>query len=231
MVRATALVVLALLLAACDSPSDHRTSAPAPSLRLGHAARLVALPKSQLEQCRSSALLRPACPRLVPRTEAPYLSDLSHQPPNSGLTLDVFDLQRGGENSSRPGSARPPGFAHLTVVAGEVAQIAGFAQPLHGTPVSLKAGLMRKERKHALFFGRVRWGGRTGSLFLAPPFIYGGQLGNHVCFRWRRQNTNYLMSLHGWEPLPDAVATLRAIVAATYRHPRRPGSPLMLRQS
>jgi hypothetical protein len=152
---------------------------------------------------------------MVPRTGAPYLSHLSRQPPGSGLTLDVFDLERGGEDSRRPGNARPPAFAHLTLLAGDVEQIAGFAQPLDGTPVSLKTGLMRKERKQALFFGRVRWGGRTGSLFLAPAFIYGGQLGNHLCFRWRGQNRDYLISLHAWEPLPDAAATLRAIVAAT----------------
>jgi hypothetical protein len=216
MVRATGLVVLALALAACNTsgPND-RTRRPVPRVTLGQAAPLVAVPRSQLEQCEKSALLRSACPRLVPRTEAPYLSHLSRQPPGSGLTLDVYDLERGGEDPRRPGNARPPAFAHLTVLAGEVEQIAGFAQPLTGTPVSLKTGLMRKERKQALFFGRVRWGGRMGSLFLAPPFIYGGQLGNHLCFRWRGQNTDYLISLHAWEPLSDAAATLRAIVAAT----------------
>jgi hypothetical protein len=129
--------------------------------------------------------------------------------------MHVFDLERGGEDPRRPGSARPPRVAHLTIVAGAVDRLTPFAQPLDGEPVSLGSGLMRRKRSQALFFGRHRWGGRTGALFLAPPFIYGGQLGNHLCYRWRERGIDYLVSLHGWEPLPDAAATLRAIVAST----------------
>ena len=74
---------------------------------------------------------------------------------------------------------------------------------------------MTRPRTSALFFGRVRWGGKDGALFLAPPLLHGGQLGNHLCFRWRSNGTDLLISLHGWEPLPDAAATLEAIVEST----------------
>jgi hypothetical protein len=126
--------------------------------------------------------------------------------------MHVFDLERGGEDPRRPGRARLPAVAHLTIVAGNVDGVAAFVQPLAERAVPLRAGLMRRKRTEALFFGRVRWGGKDGALFLAPPFLYGGQIGNHLCFRWRSNQTDFVISLHGWEPLPAAVATLQAVV-------------------
>jgi hypothetical protein len=39
-------------------------------------------------------------------------------------------------------------------------------------------------------------------------------LGNHLVFRWGTDR-RYVVSLHAWEPLAEAAATLRAIVAST----------------
>jgi hypothetical protein len=40
-------------------------------------------------------------------------------------------------------------------------------------------------------------------------------LGNHLVFRWREGRREYVVSLHAWEPLTEAAATLKAIVAST----------------
>lgn len=145
---------------------------------------------------------------------APYLSHLSRQSAHGATTFHTLDLERGGEDPRHPERSRPPLVAHLVISAGDVEKGDPFAHPLHGRAVPLRAGLMRTKRERALFFGRVRWGEHDGALFLAPPVLFGGQLGNHLVFEWRQGKTSYLISLHSWEPLPDTAATLRAIVAS-----------------
>jgi hypothetical protein len=56
--------------------------------------------------------------------------------------------------------------------------------------------------------------GLSGDLILAPSYPRGGMLGNHLVFRWGSKR-RYVVSLHAWEPLLEAEATLRAIVAST----------------
>jgi hypothetical protein len=75
-------------------------------------------------------------------------------------------------------------------------------------------GLMRLARARPISFGRVRWSGLSGDLFLAPSYPRGGMLGNHLVFRWGSER-RYVVSLHAWEPLLEAEATLRAIVGST----------------
>ena len=50
---------------------------------------------------------------------------------------------------------------------------------------------------------------------LATPHLHGGVLGNHVVFRWRERGVDFLVTLHAWKPLLEAVATLRAVVTST----------------
>jgi hypothetical protein len=66
----------------------------------------------------------------------------------------------------------------------------------------------------AVSFGPVTWGGHDGVLFLAPPFLHGGQLGDHLVFEWGETNDRHVYSLHAWKPLADTAATLKAIVEA-----------------
>ena len=108
-------------------------------------------------------------------------------------------------------------MAHLTVVAGAVERGDPFEHPLGGDARPLRPGLLKTKRVEPLFFGRTRWAGRDGALFLAPPFLNGGQLGNHLCFRWSENGRDYLISLHAWEPLPNTAATLRAVVSSALR--------------
>ena len=79
---------------------------------------------------------------------------------------------------------------------------------------------MFRDRKRAIAFGTVRWGGRNGRLYLAPPYLYGGMMGNHLIFRWREGGRSYALGLHAWEPLREAAATLRAIVGSLPRQSR-----------
>ena len=78
--------------------------------------------------------------------------------------------------------------------------------------VTLRDGLMRRARSRTYALGPARWGGRAGRLYLAASYPRGGWLGNHLIFRWRTGRSDYVVSLHAWEPLTETAATLRAIV-------------------
>lgn len=51
-----------------------------------------------------------------------------------------------------------------------------------------------------------------GILYLAPPFLFGGQLGNHLVYRWHVGRIEYAVTLHAWVRLAQAIETLRAVV-------------------
>jgi hypothetical protein len=197
--------VAALALAAC---SDETSTGQAPNtereVEAGTAAHIVPLAPSKLSQCRRSARLRNKCPLLVPRVHAPCVSHLSE-----GGPVALFDLERG-----LPGHA-PPHGAHITVGAGEVERIDPFEHPnATAQAVALADNVLAEERREAVSFGRVRWGDREGVLFLAPPFLYGAQLGDHLVFEWRKTDERFLYSLHAWRPLADTAATLKEMVEA-----------------
>jgi hypothetical protein len=121
----------------------------------------------------------------------------------------LFDLERGV-----PGQA-PPRAAHITVGAGQVERSDPFAHPGRSDPASAPSdSLLDEDRRTAISFGPVTWGGHDGVLFLAPPFLHGGQLGDHLVFEWGEANDRHVYSLHAWKPLADTAATLKAIVEA-----------------
>jgi hypothetical protein len=175
---------------------------------------LVPLAPKRVAYCERSALLRVACPRLVPRVRGAYVSHLAVDPAGWRYRFDLFNLERGGEYPGQPELNRPPRMAHLVIAGGEVERSAPVFDLVHARRVRLRYGLMRSRRDRTLSFGRVRWKGLTGDLFLAPSYPRGGMLGNHLVFRWSAER-RYVVSLHAWEPLTEAAATLRAIVAST----------------
>jgi len=177
---------------------------------------LVALAPKKLAHCRKAALLRAACPRLVPRVRAEYLNHLAVEGEGTRFSLATFNLERGAEYRDAPEHNRPPRMAHLVVVGGHVERSAAgvFDNLRH---VALRDGLMRRTRERSLGFGTMQWSGHAGQLFLAPSYPRGGMLGNHLVFRWRTGRREYVLSLHAWEPLTEAAATLRAVVASTDR--------------
>lgn len=182
------------------------------------AVELVPLSPRRLAHCRRSALLRPACPRLVPRVRAAYLSRLATNLLGRGSAqrLAAFGLERGGEDLSRPERNRPPRTAHLEIAAGEVGALstAAFAPPRRAR---LRNGLLLVDRARSLDLGPWRVAMRRGRLLLVPASPPGGALGNHLVFRWREDGVDLVVSLHAWEPLREAASTLRAVVASTGR--------------
>jgi hypothetical protein len=218
MVRHALVAVVAVLAVAACSGEANTEGSPntAPSttpeeqakavraVKTGTAARLVSLAPQELSPCRRSARLRNICPVLVPRVRTPYLSHLS-----DGEPFALFDLERG-----LPGHA-PPRGAHITVGAGDVERIDPFEHPnATEEAAALADHVLLAERREAVSFGRVRWGAHEGVLFLAPPFLYGAQLGDHLVFEWGEGDERFLYSLHAWKPLADTAATLKKMVEA-----------------
>ena len=84
-------------------------------------------------------------------------------------------------------------------------------------PVRPHDGLWRATRPRAPFLGRIRWGTQIAQLILAPSYPAGGMMGDHLIFFYRAHGHDYLLSLHGWEPFLQVVATLQVIVLSTQR--------------
>jgi hypothetical protein len=210
--RAAALLFLLLAASACGgggaderraaSTAPGTTSAPEPPGTTTVPepptpdVALVPTPENALAACRSSPLLRRACPQLVP--EAPY----DRRPevyvvelrPGGRSAPETFNLQWGAEDPSRPERNRPPRLSHLVVVAGR-----------SGTTLrGVETRVLR----------RTTWEGRRGRLLLAAPYPRGGLMGDHLIFRWRDGRREYAASLHAWEPFQETVNTLEAVVAS-----------------
>jgi hypothetical protein len=106
---------------------------------------------------------------------------------------------------------------HLTIVAGPRPSnlFGGTAFPGPRRTARLVNGLDTATRRKPLLFGPRRWGGHLGSLFLAPSYPFGGQIGGHLTFWWRKGPNGYVVSLHAWEPLRECARVLQAVVAST----------------
>jgi hypothetical protein len=122
----------------------------------------------------------------------------------------------------------PGGIVHVVLYAGKLGGPKGthsgpsdsafaFDWPKNHRASAIRNGLLREKRTEAVFLGRFRWAGRSGSLVLAPPEELGGIVGDHIVFRWREGNVEYALSLHAWEPFIEAVASLRAVTESAAR--------------
>jgi hypothetical protein len=76
--------------------------------------------------------------------------------------------------------------------------------------------LLRPDRSRAVLLLRARWAGHKGEVVLAPPVPFGGEMGDHLIFRWKTKGVDYAFSLHSWAPLSEAVAMLKALVASAH---------------
>lgn len=175
---------------------------------------MMSLSSAVSDRCHSSRILRPACAKRIPRVTGGLAVSESYVRANG---FAVFDLQRGAPYERRTRLNRPPGVLHLTIVAGPKPGnlFGGMAFPGAKATAMLENGLDVGTRRQPLLFGTRRWSGRTGSLFLAPSYPLGGQIGGHLTFWWRRNGTGYVVSLHAWEPLQECARVLKAIVAST----------------
>jgi hypothetical protein len=186
-------------------------------------ASLIRAPRPFVAHCRQSAVLRTACPSTVPAVTEPYRARTFSRAPRGEFA--TFDAQSGALHPDASPENRPPRFAHIVIEAGDLRHAyQTFAYPQSGRPVRVVAGLLRSSPRmraarehipHALFIGEFRWGGRTGTVTLAPPDRYVDSLiAGHFAFRWTQGDRDYVVSLHAWEPAPEALATLRAVVAS-----------------
>lgn len=132
-----------------------------------------------------------------------------------GERYDLLDLNGLPERGDR----RQPRARHLVLLASRYglrrARALGvFRDWPTGRATGVRDGLTRRRRDRPLLLARPTWGGRRGELVLDRPYPNGGITGSHLLFRWQRRGVDYAVSLHEWEPLREAVATLRAIVAS-----------------
>jgi hypothetical protein len=123
-----------------------------------------------------------------------------------------------GLPGKRPGSGRtrPPQYVHIVIYAarGPIEQkLFPFAWP-HDQAQSMSNRLLRPKRQRPISFGSVRWAGLNGHLVLAPPLLFGGEVGDHLIFHWKAAGIEHAFSLHSWTPLRETVATLKALVAS-----------------
>ncbi|MEZ5098591.1 MAG: hypothetical protein R3C15_02030 [Thermoleophilia bacterium] len=172
---------------------------------------LVATPARARRRCERILLLAPACPSRV--AKVPDWNVFARRFRTSGFA--VWDFWHGAADTPRPEQARPPAAFHLVLIAGKLDDaLGGFQLPSNGSPTPIQDGLMRQDRTAGVFFGTFRWGRRTGSLVLAPPYPNAGEQSNRLIFTWRHKGRTYAVGIHGWEPFTETVQTLRRIVAA-----------------
>jgi len=171
---------------------------------LALALPLEPLPSVGARDCRSSPLLRPACPRLVPAGVYRRSGIFVARGRDFGGGHDVFSA----EAVPQPGGQ--PVTRHVVVYAGTRLPFAGVERL---RAVGLRNGLTRRgPLAGPRLLGRPTWNGRRGLLVLWKPYPNGGMDGNHLVFLWRDGRIDRAVTLHEWEPLRQAAATLRAIV-------------------
>jgi hypothetical protein len=199
-----ALAVVLVALASGCGGAESEPRGPISTRAAVEPVDLVAMRAEAASACAGSGLSA-ACPRLVPKAPYDPRSPIykARVFPGEPGAPETFTLQWGGE-SRRPERNRPPRMAHLVVTSGAL----GFEV----VPGDLRTGLVRLERPHGLLLDRPTWAGKRGQLVLAPPYPLGGIEGNHLAFLWTEGAAKYRVSLHAWEPLPEAVATLQAVV-------------------
>ncbi|HEY1514028.1 MAG TPA: hypothetical protein VGF66_09770 [Gaiellaceae bacterium] len=168
-------------------------------------------PAYVLGYCKKSRRLSLACPHLLPRMSQPS----PHWEVNvclvghagcAGLTWDDLSLVDGGYGT------RPPVWSHVIVQAGNLRHAFPFRYPTSGRRIGHLDGLFALPRARAIFVGTFTWGGRRGTVVLAPDFPAGGEQGDHLIFRWRNGGIDFAVGLHGWEPLSQTFSTLHQMV-------------------
>ena len=159
-----------------------------------------------MRACRSLRT-RSICPTLIPSGPTNYVSMLFEPRWRSshGQSDDLLSVEWGAPRPD-PAQNRPPAFAHLELAAGGLS-LAGHVDAEAVVPRDgMMAGRESEASAPAVRLASSNWRGHHGSLVLGDCF------GNHLCYRWRQEGTNFQVDLHGWEPFTESVATLRRIV-------------------
>ncbi|MEJ7569828.1 MAG: hypothetical protein WKF41_16380 [Gaiellaceae bacterium] len=176
--------------------------------------RMIALPPSVMAACAEFDLPT-SCP-----VRLPYVSGDGHwlingcRPGREGCG-GVSWLQLDLEHIERQADVPPPRWVHVEVLGGDLDRAFRFTYPAAGrdSQTALADGVFQRHRANAVYFGEVTWSGRSGSLVLAPGYPTGGTQGDHLIFRWRDFDGDHAIGLHAWEPLTEAAATLKQMLA------------------
>lgn len=206
----------ALVVALAARPGNDEGSRPPPAGQTMHLlpppAPLVSIRPLDRRICRASRLLRPVCPRRVVSGLYPHLGVYLAPHGRAGERYDRFDLIG---LPRRPARAR-----HLVLFAsryGLARSRAGriFAEwPWQGPAVGLRDGLTRGGPRRSVLLARPTWARSRGDLVLDRSWPPARVVGDHLVFRWRSQGVDYAVALSAWEPVREAAATLRAIIAS-----------------
>jgi hypothetical protein len=103
--------------------------------------------------------------------------------------------------------ARPPQYVHIVIYAarGPLEQkLFPFAWP-HDQAHAIKDSLLRPKRRQPISLGSVRWAGLDGQRVLAPPLLFGGEVGDHLIFHWKAAGIEHAVS---FIPGPHSVRRL-----------------------
>lgn len=204
-----ALVAVAVTALAVRSGDDDQTV-----MINAKPVRMIAAPRPVRAACAEFNLTK-SCP-----VRLPYVSGDGHwlirgcRPGGPGCG-GVSWLQLDLEHIEREADVPPPRWVHVEIFAGDLDRAFRFRYPAgHRSPMPLADGAFRRHRAGAVYFGEVTWSGRRGSLVLAPGYPTGGTQGDHLIFRWRDSNGDHAVGLHAWEPLAEAAATLKQMLAS-----------------
>jgi hypothetical protein len=178
-------------------------------------------PRWALAACASVAQLRRFCPAEVPATRSREWM-MAFTAPRRGFPLAVLELQSGvALGGFWEHDHRPPLLGNTVVLGGDFLRLERDAFPAPGTkPVSLRNGIADGYRHRPLSLGARTWSGIRGQLSLTPStYAAEGELADLVVFRWRDSGGDHAVGLNVWEPITQAVATLRAMVSTLAPQP------------
>jgi hypothetical protein len=207
-----------------------------PKLPPARPARMTGTPAGALASCSRMRLMRPVCPGSVPvgRLAQATLTNVCADQRGRGVPItsgaciyETWMLEAGapaglppdappglpGNRTLGPSRTRPPGYVHIVIYASQqpLANMVPWPWP-NGPAQPVTNALLNPKRTRPISLGWFQWGSDYGQLVLAPPYLYGGVVGDHLIFRFTAGRVNYAVTLHSWAPLSEAAATLRVVV-------------------
>jgi hypothetical protein len=223
-VRRFAVAVLCLaVLSGCGGQSARPSTSTARPVRaaLKAPAALISTPSWALAACGTVREVRRFCPARVPVTRKREWTMIFHSPTRR-FPLALFELESGVVwGGFEEHVHRPPILGNTVVLGGAFMTLDARAFPAaDARPVAVRNGIANGLRRRPIALGPRAWSGLRGELSLTPSsYADEGELSDLVVFRWRDSAGDHAVGVNVWEPLTDAVATLRAIVS-TLAHAR-----------
>lgn len=191
----------------------------------GGSVLLARTPRRALDMCREMRIMRPVCPTRVPAVVGAVTAPQIGAECSENFTGTVVPLGsarcRDGEWSYAAAGRLPPGvptgktvlwneppgppwFVHVDIIATRDSRPCLWPDE-HKVRV-LSDRLIAEPHHSAIELGDVRWAGRTGELFLTPPYPSGGEIGGHLAFCYSAAGVNYAVTLHTWTQVFDFTA-------------------------